>query len=48
MQRLIQDKIKRQLAEMILFGALAKGGGVLQVTVENDELALAVEEEVPA
>ena len=48
MQRLIQDKIKRELAEMILFGPLAKGGGVLRVTVEDGELALSSQEEVAA
>ncbi len=44
MQRLIQDKIKRQLADLILFGPLAKGG-VLQVRVEDDELALSTDDE---
>ncbi|MDA1076817.1 MAG: ATP-dependent Clp protease ATP-binding subunit ClpA [Proteobacteria bacterium] len=39
MQRLIQERIKRQLAEDLLFGKLAKGGSV-KVTVENDDLAL--------
>ena len=48
MQRLIQDKIKRQLADMLLFGPLAKGGGLLRVTVEDNELALAAEEGVAA
>ncbi|MCR9279094.1 MAG: ATP-dependent Clp protease ATP-binding subunit ClpA [Pseudomonadaceae bacterium] len=42
MQRLIQEKIKRELAEDILFGDLAKGG-VVKVTVENDQLSLEVE-----
>jgi ATP-dependent Clp protease ATP-binding subunit ClpA len=43
MQRLIQEKIKRQLAEDILFGELAGGGGTVYVTVENGELALRIE-----
>ena len=40
MQRLIQDKIKRELADLILFGPLAKGGGLLRVSLEDGELAL--------
>ncbi len=48
MQRLIQDKIKRELADMILFGALAKGG-VLRVTVTDGQISLQpVTEEVTA
>ena len=43
MQRLIQEKIKRQLAEDILFGDLSDGGGTVRVTVENGELKLEVE-----
>lgn len=46
MQRLIQDKIKRELAEEVLFGPLSKGGGVVRVTVEDGELALKIEEPV--
>ena len=37
MQRLIQEKIKRQLADDILFGELARGG-VVRVTVADDDL----------
>ena len=52
MQRLIQDKIKRELADMILFGPLAKGGGLLRVSLKDGELALeavsAAEEKVTA
>ncbi len=47
MQRLIQDKIKKPLAEDILFGKLAKGG-VVRVDVEDDELVLLIEEEALA
>jgi ATP-dependent Clp protease ATP-binding subunit ClpA len=42
MARLIQDKIKKPLAEELLFGALSEGGHV-QVRVENDELAFEFE-----
>ena len=48
MQRLIQEKIKRQLAEDILFGDLAQGGGNVFITVEDDELAIHVLEDEPA
>jgi ATP-dependent Clp protease ATP-binding subunit ClpA len=43
MQRLIQERIKRQLAEDVLFGSLAKGGGTVYVTVENDDLKVTAE-----
>ena len=43
MQRLIQEKIKRRLAEDILFGDLADGGGVVHITEEDGDLALAIE-----
>jgi ATP-dependent Clp protease ATP-binding subunit ClpA len=43
MQRLIQEKIKRQLAEDILFGELSGAGGTVYVTVEDGDLALRVE-----
>jgi ATP-dependent Clp protease ATP-binding subunit ClpA len=43
MQRLIQEKIKRQLAEDVLFGGLAKGGGTVHVTVEDDQLKVTTE-----
>ena len=43
MQRLIQDRIKRPLAEDILFGKLAGSGGTVTVTVEGSDLALKVE-----
>ncbi|HIG43531.1 MAG: ATP-dependent Clp protease ATP-binding subunit ClpA [bacterium] len=44
MQRLIQSKIKKELAEDILFGRLSNGGGVVHIKVENDELVLEIEE----
>jgi ATP-dependent Clp protease ATP-binding subunit ClpA len=39
MARLIQDSIKRPLADAILFGDLAGGGSVLVTVDKNDELA---------
>ena len=45
MARLIQDKIKRPLAEQILFGELAEHGGTVLVTLRDDELVLDVPEE---
>ncbi len=49
MQRLIQTKIKKELAEDILFGRLSNKGGVVRVTVRDDDLVLIIEEpeEVP-
>ena len=44
MQRLIQNRIKKELAEDILFGSLSDGGGVVHVTVEEDDLLLEIEE----
>ncbi|RAW07392.1 ATP-dependent Clp protease ATP-binding subunit ClpA [Halomonas elongata] len=46
MARLIQDKLKKPLAEQILFGELAEHGGVVHVSVEDDELHLASESEL--
>jgi len=40
MQRLIQEKIKRQLAEEVLFGALSKNGGIVDITMKDGELHL--------
>lgn len=47
MQRLIQNKIKKELAEDILFGRLAKGGDV-SIIVEDDELVIIIDEPVSA
>lgn len=44
MQRLIQNRIKKDLAEDILFGKLSRGGGVVHVTVEDGDLSLVIEE----
>ena len=40
MDRLIQDKIKKRLAEEVLFGDLADGGGTAYVDVEDDQLLI--------
>lgn len=47
MARLVQEKIKKPLAEKILFGELSKGGDV-DVLVSDGELSLEIPEEVPA
>ena len=44
MQRLIQTKIKKELAEDILFGKLSNGGGVVHVRVKDDDIVLDIEE----
>jgi ATP-dependent Clp protease ATP-binding subunit ClpA len=46
MARLIQEKLKKPLAEMILFGELAEQGGTVHVSLENGELNLAMEAEM--
>ncbi|WP_372964634.1 ATP-dependent Clp protease ATP-binding subunit ClpA [Marinobacter sp.] len=45
MARLIQDKIKRPLAEQILFGRLSEKGGDVFIQLENDELVFEYEDE---
>ncbi len=47
MARLIQEKIKKPLAEELLFGKLANGGKVL-LTVANDSLHLVIDEQAVA
>ncbi|MGB5096670.1 MAG: ATP-dependent Clp protease ATP-binding subunit ClpA [Porticoccaceae bacterium] len=42
MARLIQEKLKKPLAEAVLFGALAKAGGKVVVSMADDELALEI------
>ena len=44
MQRLIQDRIKKPLAEDILFGRLSDGGGNVVVDEEDGDLVLVIEE----
>ena len=48
MQRLIQEKIKRQLAEDLLFGDLSIGGGIVRVSVADGELSVEVDSPVEA
>jgi ATP-dependent Clp protease ATP-binding subunit ClpA len=40
MARLIQEKLKKPLAEAVLFGPLAKAGGSVVVSLADDDLAL--------
>tara|TARA_B100000524_G_scaffold113351_1_gene55138 strand:- start:1614 stop:3896 length:2283 start_codon:yes stop_codon:yes gene_type:complete len=41
MERVIQEKVKKPLAEAVLFGELAKSGGIVKITVdENDKLVI--------
>ena len=47
MERVIQEHIKKPLADMVLFGALAKGGSAL-VTVNADRTGLTIEAQVEA
>ena len=44
MSRLIQEKVKRALAEELLFGKLAHGGHVI-VSLENNEIKVEIKEE---
>ncbi|WP_370978518.1 ATP-dependent Clp protease ATP-binding subunit ClpA [Agaribacterium sp. ZY112] len=44
MARIIQERVKKPLAELVLFGALSEKGGAVRVSVENDELVLEQEE----
>jgi ATP-dependent Clp protease ATP-binding subunit ClpA len=49
MARLIQDRIKRPLAEEILFGELADHGGIVHVDLQDNELTFDFETQaVPA
>ncbi len=45
MARLIQEKVKKPLAEAVLFGSLSEGGGTVQVDVdaENKELDIHIQ-----
>ena len=47
MERVIQEHIKKPLADMVLFGELAKGGSAL-VTVNADRTGLTIEAQVEA
>ena len=43
MDRLIQDKIKKPLAEEVLFGTLSQRGGTVFVSVKDDDLCIEIE-----
>jgi len=42
MQRLIQEKVKKQLAEDLLFGDLSKSGGTVHISVQDGDLNIEV------
>ena len=42
MARVIQQHIKKPLAELVLFGELSSAGGTVKITVKKDELVLKV------
>lgn len=42
MARLIQDKVKKPLAELILFGELSEKGGTVRVDLKEDDIVLSV------
>ncbi len=40
MARIIQEKVKKPLAELVLFGELSDKGGTVNIRVENDEIVV--------
>lgn len=42
MARVIQEKLKKPLAEEVLFGELASGGGEVDISVEDGEIAIRI------
>ncbi len=42
MARLIQEKLKKPLAEEVLFGKLSSGGGTVKVSLEDGEIAIEI------
>ena len=46
MERLIQDAIKKKLAEEILFGKLSKNGGIAYVDIKDQEVFIEFKENV--
>ena len=46
MQRLIQDTIKKELAEQILFGDLSKNGGIAYVDLKKGKISIKYEENI--
>ncbi len=47
MARIIQEKVKKPLAELVLFGVLADKGGVVSIEVSDNELRIVPEVEKP-
>ncbi|SMF31466.1 ATP-dependent Clp protease ATP-binding subunit ClpA [Alteromonadaceae bacterium Bs31] len=47
MARIIQEKVKKPLAELVLFGVLADKGGVVSIEVKDDDLRIVPEVEQP-
>ncbi|MBV1882280.1 MAG: ATP-dependent Clp protease ATP-binding subunit ClpA [Pseudomonadales bacterium] len=45
MSRLIQEKLKKPLAERILFGGLSSGGGHIHIELNEDELEFEIEDD---
>jgi ATP-dependent Clp protease ATP-binding subunit ClpA len=45
MSRLIEEQVKKPLADKLLFGELSENGGTVRVRVRNDSLDLSMEEE---
>ncbi len=45
MARLIEEQVKKPLADKLLFGELSENGGTVHVRVRNDSLDLSIEEE---
>ena len=43
MDRLIQERIKKPLAEEVLFGALSKAGGTVKISVTEEDLRVTTE-----
>ncbi len=48
MARLIQEKVKKPLAEFILFGELADKGGTVKIDLVEGEIALSIQAEEPS
>ena len=42
MARLIQEKLKKPLAEEVLFGKLSNGGGTVKVSLEDGDIAIEI------
>ncbi|WNO07551.1 ATP-dependent Clp protease ATP-binding subunit ClpA [Teredinibacter sp. KSP-S5-2] len=43
MARIIQEKVKKPLAEMVLFGEIGDRGGVVNIDVQNDQIIIEAE-----